>query len=300
MATIVPIAESTKESSFFTQYRSLVKKEFMIQLRYPISFISSFIMIYFIIAIFTMVAKLFINPSATATNNSSAFTNANLATYMFWGLLAYNLLSQILFSLGKSLRSEQETGTLETLFLFPMNQLANLLAKISWGIFINVVVGIFGFFAIELLTGIILIQFPAIIFALFAFICFFLQIDGLAFLLAGLSVQMKESVEPLINFTEFFFMIFCSFFFPFAVLGPLVGFSFFLPMSFSIDLLRSTIFNTRPELASMLIAHGINDNTVLLEWIYALLTAISLPIIGYKYFMHSIYKGRLNGNLSDY
>ena len=95
-------------------------------------------------------------------------------------------------------------------------------------------------------------------------------------------------------------MIFCSFFFPFAVLGPLVGFSFFLPMSFSIDLLRSTIFNTRPELASMLIAHGINDNTVLLEWIYALLTAISLPIIGYKYFMHSIYKGRLNGNLSDY
>lgn len=300
MATIVPIAESTKESSFFTQYRSLVKKEFMIQLRYPISFISSFIMIFFIIAIFTMVAKLFISPSATSSNSSSAFSNANLATYMFWGLLAYNLLSQILYSLGKSLRSEQETGTLETLFLFPMNQLANLLAKISWGIFINVVIGIFGFFAIELLTGIILIQFPAIFFALFAFLCFFLQIIGFSFLLAGLSVQMKESVEPLINFSEFFFMIFCSFFFPFAVLGPLVIFSFFLPMSFSIDLLRSTIFHTTPELASMLIAHGLNASTILLEWIYSLLTAIILPIIGYKYFMYSIYKGRLTGNLSDY
>lgn len=298
MISPVPLIEPTKRSSFFTQYKSLAKKEFMIQLRYPISFISSFFMIFAIIAIFTMVAKLFIDPKTVS--NGSSFNNANLATYMFWGLLAFNFFGQILYNLGKSLRIEQETGTLETLFLFPMSQMANLLAKISWGVFINVFVGIFGFFAIELLTGTIFIQFPSILITLFAFACFFLQINGLAFLIAGLSVRLKESIEPIVNFGQFVLMIFCSFFFPFAVLGPLVIISYIFPMSFSIDILRSTIFNSTPELASILMSHGFGSEVISLEWVYMIISALLMPVIGYKYYNYSIYKGRLAGNLSDY
>ena len=300
MTKIEPIKNTTQASSFYTQYKSLVKKEFKIQLRYPISFITSFITIFAIIAVFTMVAKLFLDPASNSTPNSSYFTNTNLATYMFWGLLAYNFFGQILFNLGKSLRNEQEIGTLETLFLFPMNQVANLLSKITWGIFINVFIGIFGFFVIELLTGIILIQFPSILLTLFAFFCFFLQINGLAFLIAGLSVRLKESIVPIVNFGQFTLMIFCSFFFPFSVLGPLVVVSYIFPMSFSIDILRATIFQSTPELASILISQGIDKVAIYLEWMYMVLSALLLPVIGYKYYMYSINKGRLSGNLSDY
>ena len=298
MVEFVPIVEPTKRSSFFVQYKSLVKKEFKIQIRYPIALISSFFMIFAIIAIFTMVAKLFINPNSVS--NGSSFNNANLATYMFWGLLAFNFFGQILFNLGNSLRIEQETGTLETLFLFPMSQLANLLSKISLQIFINVFVGIFGFFAIELLTGTIFLAFPEILITLFAFLCFFLQINGLAFLIAGLSIRLKESIQPIVNFGQFVLMIFCSFFFPFAVLGPLVIISYIFPMSFSIDILRSTIFNSSPELASILINHGLGKEVIDLEWLYMVVSALLMPVIGYKYYNYSIYKGRLAGNLSDY
>ncbi len=293
-----PLINPSERSSFFIQYKSLVKKEFMIQLRYPISFISSFFMIFAIIAIFSMVAKLFIDP--TTISSGSTFTNANLATYMFWGLLAFNFFGQILFNLGKSLRIEQETGTLETLFLFPMSQLANLLAKISWGIFINVFVGIFGFFAIELLTGTIFIEFPAILITLFAFFCFFLQINGLAFMIAGLSVRLKESIEPIVNFGQFVLMIFCSFFFPFAVLGPFVVISYIFPMSFSIDILRSTIFNVTPELASIMIAHGFGSEIISLEWVYMVVSALLMPVLGYMFYNYAIFKGRMSGNLGDY
>jgi len=181
-----------------------------------------------------------------------------------------------------------------------MSQLANLLSKISLQIFINVFVGIFGFFAIELLTGTIFLAFPEILITLFAFLCFFLQINGLAFLIAGLSIRLKESIQPIVNFGQFVLMIFCSFFFPFAVLGPLVIISYIFPMSFSIDILRSTIFNSSPELASILINHGLGKEVIDLEWLYMVVSALLMPVIGYKYYNYSIYKGRLAGNLSDY
>ena len=219
---------------------------------------------------------------------------------MFWGFMAFNFFGQTLFSLGKSLRLEQQTGTLETLFLLPLNQLANLLAKISWGVFINVFIGIFGFFVIDFLTGAVLVSFPAILFTLLAFFCFFLQINGLAFLIAGLSIRLKDSIEPIVNFGEFFLMIFCSFFFPFSVLGPFIGLSLIFPMSYSMDILRATVFQTTPELAHYVMSFGFGSQVVSLEWIYMILTAILLPIIGYEYYLHTINAGRKAGNLSDY
>lgn len=293
----ISIQKIPKTSSFIRQYATLVKKEFKIQIRYPISFVSSFVMIFLIIAVFTMVSKLFISNGET---NSSSFSSTNLATYMFWGFLAFNFFGTTLYSLGTSLRNEQQTGTLETLFLLPMNQLANLLAKISWGIFINVFVGIFGFFVIELLTGNVLLPYPGIIITLIAFFCFFLQINGLAFLIAGLSIRLKESIEPIVNFGQFVLMIFCSFFLPFSVLGPLVIISYFFPMSYSIDILRTGIFNSTPELASNLINLGYGQIMVQLEWLVMLATAIFFPLFGYKYYLHSIYVGRKKGDLSDY
>ena len=113
-------------------------------------------------------------------------------------------------------------------------------------------------------------------------------------------MRLKESIVPIVNFGQFTLMIFCSFFFPFSVLGPLVVVSYIFPMSFSIDILRATIFQSTPELASILISQGIDKVAIYLEWMYMVLSALLLPVIGYKYYMYSINKGRLSGNLSDY
>src|SRR3990172_5687845 len=199
-----------RPASFWQQYVGLTIKEVRIQLRYPLSYISWFITIFLMIALFTITAKLFIDPDDT----SGTLTTGRLATYIFWGFLAMSFFGDALFTLGSSLRNEQQTGTLETLFLYPMNHLANLLAKISFATFSNVFFSFIGYGAIVYLTGAVQLEPLALPF----FVCYLAQIYGLSFLLAGLSLKLKESIEPIVGFMQFAFMIFGGFFFPFAVL----------------------------------------------------------------------------------
>ena len=282
-----------RPSSFWQQYVGLTIKEVKIQLRYPLSYISWFITIFLMIALFTITAKLFIDPDDT----SGTLTTGRLATYIFWGFLAMSFFGDALFTLGSSLRNEQQTGTLETLFLYPMNHLANLLAKISFATFSNVFFSFIGYGAIVYLTGAVQLE-PL---ALPLFVCYLAQIYGLSFLLAGLSLKLKESIEPIVGFMQFAFMIFGGFFFPFAVLQTFVGISFLIPMSYSIDLVRSVTFGTTPELAS--IAAGIFGNLstfVVLEWAITVILTVTLPVGGYRYFIRTLRKGRFSGTLSDY
>ena len=66
------------------------------------------------------------------------------------------------------------------------------------------------------------------------------------------------------------------------------------------DILRASVFQTTPELASYIMSLGFGSQVVYLEWVYMILTAILLPIIGYEYYLHTINAGRNAGNLSDY
>lgn len=284
-------------NSFLKQYLAITKKEFKIQLRYPVSFLSSFVMMFIIILVFTFVAKLFLDPSNQSDGGMGA---KNLSTYMFWGFLSFNFFSEMLYALGSSLRQEQQTGTLESLFLFPLNHLANLLAKISWVTFINVFVGIFAFFVFEVVTGSVILN--QLFLSIFIFALFLLQVFGISFMFGGISIRLRESIEPLIGMSQFILMIICSFFFPFAVLGPVVIFSLLFPISYTIDILRSTIFESTPELA-MIVSQYISielSTLVGLQWVLVIVSSILLPIIGYKYFLNQINKGRISGDLSDY
>ena len=175
------------------------------------------------------------------------------------------------------------------------------MGKISRETHVNFLFGIFGFFALELVTGNIIVQFPTFFYAFMIFLCFVAQIYGVAFFIAGLSIQLKESIEPIVNFGQFVIMLICSIFFPFSVLGPVVFFSYLLPMSYCIDLLRSIIFGQSPELATIF-AHffGITTNIIPLEWVLMLFFTLFLPLFGYWYFLHTIKVGRSTGTLSDY
>ena len=65
-------------------------------------------------------------------------------------------------------------------------------------------------------------------------------------------------------------------------------------------MLRSAIFNSTPELILNTMSLGFGKEITDLEWIYMIITAILLTTIGYKYYIHTIYKGSQSGNLSDY
>ncbi|MFW9928438.1 MAG: ABC transporter permease [Candidatus Thorarchaeota archaeon] len=290
----------TKPNSFFQQYKALAKKEIKIQLRYPIAFISQFIQIFLIILVFTFTAKVFINPESS-TNSEHVLTASTLSTYMLFGLMAFLFFSDALYALGMSLRQEQTTGTLETIFLYPMNYLANLLAKITWSTFINIVLTFFGFITLNYLTGTVELAFPEFLYGLVIFIFYLLQVYGFSFFLAGLSLKLKESIEPIVNFSQFLFLILSAFFFPFSTLGPIVIISFFIPFSYAIDLMRTTVFGTNPELASILSKSiGYLNELIILEWLIVLFFMILLPILGYKYFKRTVDQGRFSGTLSDY
>lgn len=286
-----------KPSSFLSQFLALSIKEFRIQKRYPVNLISIFIMNFFIISVFTVVMQLFIDP----TSNSKNSIQSNIANYMFWGFLCFNLLQNALFSIGNSLRFEQQIGTLETLFLYPLNQLANLLSKIIVGFFINLIAGVFGFFLIEYLTGSMLFSNSFMYgFVLYVFVA--CQIYGIAFFVAGLSIKLKESIQPMINFGQFVVMIFSSLFVPFSALGPFVIISYVIPISFTIDILRSVLFSQNPELSVIFfnITNLSLESIIIIQWLIVVILSFLLPVGGYKYFIRTIHKGRINGDLTDY
>ncbi|OLS21245.1 MAG: hypothetical protein HeimC3_36660 [Candidatus Heimdallarchaeota archaeon LC_3] len=284
-------------NSFWSQYINITKKEIKIQIRYPIAFISSFIQIFMIILVFTFAAQVFIRQG----NQDGLVTSDSLSTYMILGLMGYLFFGDALNTLGLSLRNEQTTGTLETLFLYPVNHIANLLAKTTWATFLNIFLTIFGFIVLESLTGTIQIKFPEIIYGLGIFLLYLVQIYGFAFFLSGLNLRLKESVLPLINFLQFFMLIVAAFFFPYSALGPLVIVSFLIPFSYTIDLMRTIIFGTQPELATIIMDNfGLGIEVIILQWFIVIVFTFLLPILGYKYFIKTINDGRASGSLSDY
>ncbi|MHA2102736.1 MAG: ABC transporter permease [Candidatus Hodarchaeales archaeon] len=292
--------EIPKSNSFWAQYRNITKKEVKIQMRYPIAFFSAFIQNFLIILIFTFVAKLFVGTPGSE-DGTSRVTQDLLSTYMVLGLMTYLFFGSALRSLGMSLRNEQNTGTLETMFLYPIDHLANLLAKTTWTSFLNFFVTIFGAIVLSFLSGSILFVFPNFIYGFFLFLLYLLQIYGFAFFLAGLNLRLKESIEPLTNFIQFFLLIISAIFFPFSALGPIVIVSYFIPFSYIIDLVRTTTLNTPPELATIAMNNlGLGNEVIVIQWLLVLIFTILLPILGYKYFIKTINDSRFAGTISDY
>ncbi|MHA1443563.1 MAG: ABC transporter permease [Candidatus Hodarchaeales archaeon] len=264
--------------SWGSQFIAMTKKEFTVLTRYKFSFILSNLQVMVIMFIFTAAAIILTPPEMESYG----------VGLMFYSFILFIFFSTALWDIGNSLREEQHQGTLESLFMSPISYFSTLVSRILsnvlWTSF-NVVVAflfmstVFGKLPFEnaFLGFVVLI--------LSLFVCF-----GFAFGFAGLALRYKESMNTLTNFLQFFFMIFCAMFFPFSALPEILLYiSRLIPLSYCVDLFRSTLIGVSPELLPYE-----------LEFLVVTFFAIVLPILGIIFFRKTVERAKKEGNLAEY
>jgi len=263
---------------WWNQFVSMSKKEFTVLTRYKFSFILSFFQVFLIMFLFTAAALILTPPD-------KADYGVGL---MFYSFVLFIFLSTALWDIGNSLREEQYQGTLESLFLSPISYFSTLVSRIFTNVLwtgLNVLVT---FFFMSFVFGklpLANLGLSLIILFLSLFVCF-----GFSFGFAGLALRYKESMNTFTNFLQFFLMIVCAMFFPFSALPEIIQvISRLIPLSYCVDLFRTTMIGVSPELLPFEIEFGI-----------VLISAIILPILGILFFRRTIEKAKREGNLAEY
>ncbi|MFX0152713.1 MAG: ABC transporter permease [Candidatus Hodarchaeota archaeon] len=263
---------------WWNQFISMSKKEFTVLTRYKFSFILSFFQVFFIMFIFTAAALILTPPDKASYS----------VGIMFYSFILFIFLSTALWDIGNSLREEQYQGTLESLFMAPINYFSSLVSRIFSNVLwtgLNVLVT---FFFMTIIFGRIPMEnlfLGLSILLLSLFVCF-----GFSFGFAGLALQYKESMNTLTNFLQLFLMIVCAMFFPFSALPEIVQlFSRLIPLSYCVDLFRMIMIGATPELLPFE-----------MELVIVVLSAIILPILGILYFRRTVKKAKQAGTLAEY
>ncbi|MFX0121692.1 MAG: ABC transporter permease [Candidatus Hodarchaeota archaeon] len=283
--------------SFWYQWLKMSKKEILIQFRYPIAFLMNFIQIIIIILFFTFSAKAFL-PTDSKVGLTTAFTG----TSIFFGFIIYYFIITGIYNVGNSLRNEQITGTLETIFLSPSSTLANMFSRMTYTIILNIIFIPFTYLIVTFAVGDIQIDLTNL--SLWIYIFFTLiSTLGLSFTLAGLALKLKEAMQPLLGLLEFTFMIFSGVFFPISLLGPAVILSLLFPISYGIDLVKSTISgNTITEIA-MVFNQSLGVDPLLfvnIQILFVIFLGITFPIIGLWIFHYTVTQAKKTGNLAQF
>lgn len=268
------------KQSFFT-FLSMTKKQVIEFSRYPISFVAEFSQVLLIIGMFMFAAIIFIGEGGAGLSR--------IAGIMMYGFVLNMFLIFVLWEIGFSIREEQYRGTLESLYLSPVNKFSNLTSRIFAIVVWTVVMVIIALVVVSHYVG----GLPAenVLLALIVLFFSITGILGIGFMAASLILRLKESANLLINVLQFFFMIFCAMFFPFSALPPeiLNTVTRWIPLSYGVDLFRSILVGQNPEL----LAFGF-------EIVIVVLFGILSPVVGYLLYKRGERKARLKGTLGEY
>ncbi len=256
--------------------------------RYPIAFVALFVQIFLIIVLFIITSFAF---TAPGTGQAKITLFAGMMAY---GFVTNIILSFTLWEVGFSIREEQVRGTLESLYLSPTNKFSNLLSRVFAILLWTAAISVGGLLLVSVLVG----GLPVNDLGKALFVLFFTTTGflGFGFIFAGITVRLKETAQTLVNGVQFFFMIFSAQIFPFAALDQVspaivTYVSRWLPVSYCVDLFRTTLLGIPPELM---------PNDVLVEYVIVILFGIISPIVGYWYYNWIDRKARSEGTLGEY
>ncbi|MHA1941029.1 MAG: ABC transporter permease [Candidatus Hodarchaeales archaeon] len=264
--------------AWWAQFWAMTKKEFTVLTRYKFSFILSFLQVMVIMFIFTASAMI-LTPSDKASYGIGL---------MFYSFILFIFFSTALWDIGNSLREEQYQGTLESLFMSPISYFSTLVSRILTNVIWTILNVIVAFLFMTAVFGTMPMENAILgvtILILSLFVCF-----GFSFGFAGLTLKLKESMNTLTNFLQILFMIVCAMFFPFSALPDFLQFiARLIPISYCVDLFRSTMIGISPELLPFEI-----------ELLVVVISAICLPLIGVWFFRRTVEKAKKEGNLAEY
>lgn len=254
--------------------------------RYPLNFLAIFAQVFIIILLFVMSVFAFSAPGGGSGSQVSAF--AGMMTY---GFVTSMFLSFTLWEVGYSIRQEQVRGTLESMYLSPTNQFSNLLSRIFAVLAWTALVCVGGILLVSFLVG--GLPLTNVLRGLGILVVSISGYLGMGFLFAGVTIKLKETAQLLVSGLQFFFFIFSAQFFPFSVLpAPVRDYvSRWLPVSYTVDLFRTTLVGVPPELL---------PDDVVLEYAIVVLFGVLSPIVGYLGYKAIERRARQAGTLGEY
>ena len=164
---------------------------------------------------------------ATAGDQAGANFSANTGTanyvaYLLIGSSVFNLVSVTFGIVARWLRFEQETGTLESVFLTPTSSLTLLTGVAVYSWIRGVVPSLLSYFIGCLIFGVNPLE-GDLLLAFIFILCGLIPLLGVAALFGALVLKIKES-NALMGLMQWVLSFLMGIFFPVAVLPPFVRF----------------------------------------------------------------------------
>ena len=289
MTAVSPKEESykpmSKSMATLSTFIAMVKKEFIIQLRYPVEFIASFAQIFLIVLVITLAGLMFA-PDGVQSDSSSDVTGL-----VVYGFILFIYLTDTIWSIGYNVRREQKQGTLEQLYLSPASKFAALASRVTLTLFWTGLLSICAALLMSSLLGELPVENGWL--GLYILILTLSGTFGSGFAFAAMTLRLKEASQTAVNLVQFGFMIFCAPFFPFSALPePMLWISKAIPLSYGVDAFRSTMMgypNGFPELAPI----GV-------ELVIVTLFGVAMPPLGFWLYSQAENQARRRGSLSEY
>ena len=274
------------------QLKAIVKFNLKIETRYPISYMAGFLNMFFWLFSFSILVLMF----SRGTGEEKIIGNI-----IMWGFVAYLIFQGILGEVGFGLIRLQRRGTLEQILLTPISPWILPLGLAGFTIIIHMLFVMLAIFLFCTLMKVpIIIKNP--LGGFLAGVLFFMMAYGLALLYAGWALKAKRSGWALINAIQIIVMLFCGVFYSFRTTPQaILTISRIIPLSYAIDLFRTTIVGIEPELVpSVIIIFGAELSGYLFEWILVSTLSILLLLLGYIYLMKSVEDAKMKGYLATY
>lgn len=275
----------TGRAATWSAFGAMVRKEFIIMLRYPVEFIASFFQVFLIVVVLTFAGLMF------ADGGVDSQTDGAVGGLVAYGLILFLYLSDTLWAVGFNVRREQKQGTLEQLYLAPASKFASLAARVTITLFWTGLLSIMSLVLMSALLG--RLPFENGPLGLYILLMTLAGTFGSGFAFAALTLRIKEAAQTAVNLLQFAFMVLCAPFFPFSALPtPILALTRLIPLSYGVDAFRSTLMGYPPgfpELASIEI-----------ELIIVTLFGLLMPFVGYHLYRRAEDDARKRGSLAEY
>ena len=263
------------------------RKELLIMLRYPVELIASFAQIFVIVTVLTLAGLMFSKGGVSAGDAGSSRT-AGLVVY---GFILFMFLSDTLWGIGYNVRREQKQGTLEQLYLSPASKFLTLLSRILVTL---VWTGSLCVLSAVVMTSMIgRLPFENLPLGLFILVLALSGTFGVGFAFAAVTLRVREAGQTLANLSQFAFMLLCAPFFPFSALpGWMVTVTRFIPLSYGVDLFRSTLMGYPPDFPELA--------PIKTELLIVTAFGLLMPMLGFWLYRQEEHRARARGSLSEY
>jgi ABC-2 type transport system permease protein len=271
--------------TWLSAWTAMSRKELTIMTRYPVEFVASFGQVFLIIAIMTLAGLMFA-PAGAPANRIAQGTGL-----VMYGFVIFIFLSDTLWTIGYNIRREQKQGTLEQLYLSPAAKSASLVSRVTVTLMWTGLLSLASLWLISLIVG----RLPVHNLPLGLFILAFSLSGtfGLGFAFAALTLRVRETAQTLANLFQFSFIILCAPFFPFSALPASVQIiSRLIPLSYSVDALRSTLLDYPPGFPELAPIEA--------ELIIVILFGLLMPGLGFWLYRREEDHARRSGSLSEY